>query len=284
MIFLINLIIFVALFKSANSSRYNLRNLQTERNLDTMYQQPCPFWLRNTCNFTEFTCKWPHHKDNMSLCILWTKGNCIGTTGNSCRFRHYYNEYDKSNQPPVNPLNRQVNRLQEISNLQFSSPLVTRVHKLKHQKRKVEIDIETGKRRSFIETTEEEIIDITGVSTPHPKNKENRPVDADKRRSSERLLKKRLSLDSSPQEKTTASAPPPPPPSELVATPAFRTIYSDGYCHGCSREFKGVRGLKSHLASSRTKCSKENIPLASTTTTTSEISPVSMDESIILID
>jgi len=255
-----------------------------------MYPQPCPFWLRNACNYTEFTCKWPHHKDMMSLCIPWTKGNCIGATGNSCRFRHYYNENDKSNQPSVNPLNRQVNRLQEISNLQFSSPLVTRVQKLKHQKRKVEIDIETGKRRSFIETTEEEIIDITGASTPHPKkkeDKENRPVDADRRRSSERLAKKRLSLEPSPQAPASAPPPPasapPPLPSELVATPAFRTIYPDGYCHGCSREFKGVRGLKLHL--SRSKCSKENLPPA-TTTTTSETSPidVSMDDSIILID
>jgi len=198
---------------------------------------PCFQWLNNRCPFSDLSCRFAHNKDGMPLCQNWVRSACIGGHGNSCRNRHYYTQYDAALPKPAQPAAPPSSVLTE-----FSSPLVTRVQKVTEHHKRVEIDLETGKRKSFIETTEQEIIDITG-------NKENTPVKAPVAQLSKtsknlkvNLLKKvlapsqLLSKNNSSEEESTQNSDP-------------------GFCIDCKKSFKGERGLKSHLNRSK-KCGK----------------------------
>merc|ERR1719213_1465327 len=64
-------------------------------------------------------------------------------------------------QRPVN----ETNRLDD-----YSSPYRVKVVKEVSKQRKEEVDLETGKRKSWVETTEFEVLDLTG-ETPVKKSK-----------------------------------------------------------------------------------------------------------------
>ena len=46
---------------------------------------------------------------------------------------------------------------------QFSSPYVVKIRKDRASRRLEEVDLETGRRRSWVETTEHDVIDLTGA-------------------------------------------------------------------------------------------------------------------------
>ena len=91
--------------------------------------------------------------------------------------------------------------LLEVSgNSTFSSPLVVKVKMLTEEHRREEVDLETGKRRSWIETQNKELIDITGEVSPvvSPRKVSLRPTDHKKPtedESSDKKIAKEMSKD-----------------------------------------------------------------------------------------
>ena len=58
------------------------------------------------------------------------------------------------------PTSSRVTTAQE--QVEFSSPLVVKVRKEVARERREEVDLETGKRRSWVESTEFDVLDLTG--------------------------------------------------------------------------------------------------------------------------
>jgi len=222
---------------------------------------PCYNWLLNRCPFSDLACRFPHNKDGMPLCQNWVRSACIGGHGNSCKNRHYYTQWDAATKPnqSADPPSRSNGVLTE-----FSSPLVTRVEKIQEHHKRVEIDLETGKRRSFIETTEQEIIDITG--------KENTPVKAPVAKLANKTPGPKVDL----LKRVLA-------PSNSQANLPSMQNSEPGLCVQCKKIFKGERGLKSHLRSKTVACGKSPDTDTSKQAYQQEDSSAA-DNSIIVID
>ena len=91
-------------------------------------------------------------------CSPWTRGLCIGATGNNCRKRHFYQEGDRSSILPASSSSH--TRAPDL--VDFSSPLVVKVRREVARERREEVDLETGNRRSWIESVEFDMLDLTG--------------------------------------------------------------------------------------------------------------------------
>jgi len=99
----------------------------------------------------------------VQICSKWKEGKCWGANfwdGDKCPYRHYYTEDDA-----VITID-QVESSPSISH--FTSPYVVRMRKEKETRRLEEVDLDTGRRRSWVETTEHDVIDLTG-ETPTKK-------------------------------------------------------------------------------------------------------------------
>ena len=110
------------------------------------------------------------------ICSPWTKGQCIGMRGNSCPSRHFFQDGDRellqsASWDTTGSDRRKAGTQEEFT---FSSPLLVKVRKQVARERREELDLETGRRRSWVETREFELLDLTGnftVSSPalaHP--------------------------------------------------------------------------------------------------------------------
>ena len=119
-------------------------------------------FLRGTCPFSALACPYSHNKDQAPLCIRWKQGECIGATGNKCIYRHYYLERDAC------PAPTQRSALAEVEPANFSSPYRVKICKERLTHRREEVDIETGKRRSWVEEEEREVFDLTGDTPIKP--------------------------------------------------------------------------------------------------------------------
>merc|ERR1719436_708785 len=97
---------------------------------------------------------------------MWQKGFCIGGRGNNCPLRHYYNEHDG---PMLQSKRFQDSGIERSSSMDFSSPLRVKVVKEVSKQRREEVDLDTGKRRSWVETTEYEVLDLCGETPDKPK-------------------------------------------------------------------------------------------------------------------
>ena len=86
----------------------------------------------------------------------WTRGLCIGEAGNNCRLRHFYRPLE-ADFPPSGV----TTRAPEL--VEFSSPLVVKVRKEVAKERREELDLETGTRRSWVESREFDVLDLTGL-------------------------------------------------------------------------------------------------------------------------
>jgi len=169
---------------------------------------------------------------------MWIKGFCIGAKGNSCKFRHYYNEMDAMIKVPTKQLQVPTNRINQSEN--YSSPYRVKVVKEVSEQRKVEVDLETGKRNSWVEVTEYEVLDLTG-ETP---NKKLPLVES-------RLKDPNKAVRVSSNKATDVSVKKP------IAA-ALRV--KQGTCPVCYRVFKGDRGVVGHRGARSSSCNpdKEN--------------------------
>ena len=142
------------------------------------------------------------------------------------------------------------------------------------KQRKEEVDLETGKRKSWVETTEFEVLDLTG-DTP---------------------AKKRLSLSKSPLKEVNKAKEVDKVKKALTTKPpaAVVSAVNPGTCPMCRRMFKGEKGVGSHRRARNSAChpNKEN-PATSQVAPAAAVTPVSIrrgfhdspsnDDSIILI-
>ena len=122
----------------------------------------------------------------------------------------------------------------------YSSPYRVKVVKEVAKQRKEEVDLETGKRKSWVETTEFEVLDLTGETPPR---------------------KARLSLNKSPlkeanKEKDDERSQKSPAKNKV---PEVSSI-EPGTCPVCGRKFKGEKGVNSHRRAKTSAChpDKEN--------------------------
>jgi len=168
------------------------------------------------------------------LCSLWVKGLCIGAMGNTCKFRHYYNEMDATMQAAKRQ-NQAAASSAENQPEKFNSPIRVKVVKEVTKQRKVEVDLETGNRRSWVETTEFEVLDLT-EATPAKKASKS-PMNNNNDALNFGLPKSAL---------TTQKSPVP--------------VFEPGTCPVCLRKFKGVKGVLSHRRARNSPChpDKEN--------------------------
>ena len=56
-----------------------------------------------------------------------------------------------------------------LSISQFTSPYVVKMRKERETRRLEEVDLDTGRRRSWVETTEHDLIDLTGETPSKPR-------------------------------------------------------------------------------------------------------------------
>ena len=104
----------------------------------------CPLMaIEGTCLTNN--CKFSQNKDDAPICKLWQKGSC---NRNNCPLRHYFNERDGSL--------AQSERFQDSGvskeNVDFSSPYIAKVRKKVESQRIEEVNLDTGRRRSRVET------------------------------------------------------------------------------------------------------------------------------------
>jgi len=243
----------------------------------------CQRFLRGNCPFSALACPYSHNKDQAPLCMRWKQGECIGATGNKCLYRHYYLERDSR----IVPAQRLA--LAEVDPANFSSPYQVKICKEKLTHRREEVDIETGRRRSWVEEEEREVFDLTGDTPAKPLIKarsksahgnryEGSPPPTlaltpmrTTRRSSIILFDSPSLLLPSPSSTTPLPVPrrksgstsnpprnPPPmqatPPADLIPA-ATATPIAAGTCPVCHRTgFAGEKGVKAHRCHRNSKC------------------------------
>merc|ERR1712059_51183 len=139
----------------------------------------------------------------------------------------------------------------------FSSPYRVKVVKEFTKQRKEEVDLETGKRKSWVEVQEFEVFDLTGGDTPAKK------VDPRKISNTEENLgnTEKVSTNTEDYQTKEVDTPPPRAPSAL---PFLQT--DPNICPDCGRSFKGVKGVKSHRSRPTSACAvgKENREVGNT--------------------
>lgn len=203
----------------------------------------CPRFLNGSCPMS-FLCKFSHRKENAPLCGLWVKGLCVGAAGdagrekgNACKFRHYYNEMDASMQAAKRQT--QVRTSTVKSQLVKSPKITVKIVKEVLKQRKVEVDLETGKRKSWVETTEVEVLDLT-EATPAKKTILVTPLT---------IKENNVDFDAGYSEK-----------SSLTVQKSPETEVRSGTCPMCFQKFKGEKGVLSHRRARNSTChpNKEN--------------------------
>ena len=84
--------------------------------------------------------------------------------GNTCPNRHFFMDGDRELLQPASSDTATTNQRKAGTEeeFSFSSPLTVRVRKEVARERREEVDLETGTRRSWVESREFEVLDLTG--------------------------------------------------------------------------------------------------------------------------
>jgi len=253
-------------------------------------RQICPRVANGGTCWTN-NCKFSHNKEDAPLCKSWQNGFCIGGRGNNCPLRHYYNERD-------GPL-AQSKRFQDSGvskeNVDFSSPYTVKVRKELETQRMEEVDLDTGRRRSWVETKEFEVFDLTGDTPARPKrsplvDKSNKldnvvtnlarelkaateeDAEAAKRKAFSPLPGKEKSgikrgvkrtpladiMVSGTEDESSDGSVTMKPPSAPEAEGSVSV--SSNVCPVCQKTFKSARGVTSHRSSKNSICKTGKSP------------------------
>merc|ERR1719154_236128 len=119
---------------------------------------------------------------------------------------------------------------------QFSSPLVQRNIKETKRLRRIHVDIETGCEKSFTEEIIEDIVDLTGQVTPV------RPAAVFCKKNLENIDPKNF-VKAAEEEETKKNG----NQKESNDNNNLKVL-KDGECRSCGKQFKGIIGLRSHIA------------------------------------
>jgi len=240
--------------------------------------QCCPrVQVGATCFTTN--CKYSHRKEDAPICKMWQRGFCIGGRGNNCPLRHYYNERDESLQ--------QSKRFQETgqsssADFEFSSPYRVKIVKEIEEQRCEEVDLDTGRRRSWVEKKEVEIFDLTGGDTPMKPPPPRSPLKSKNlitNLASELKISSDLNKNLDIRRSRTRSISMPPPSSPKPAL-------DSNVCPLCERRFKSERGVKQHrykAVACGFDVDKENEEAPMESNLSPRVSP-SLEDSVIVID
>ena len=176
--------------------------------------------------------------------------------------------------------------------MDFSSPLRVKVVKEVSKQRREEVDLDTGKRRSWVETTEYEVLDLCGETPDKPKSGARIGEESPRRfrsplKDHSRNLVSNLAKESARQEKSPRAVSMPP-----QASP--RVVVDDKECPSCHRTFKSARGVSQHRARAKScALDKENQVQEEADRMSSAIAggsarraptPSPMDDSVIILD
>merc|ERR1711915_474278 len=170
-----------------------------------------------------------------------------------------------------------VNNDRLIERNDSESPYRVKVVKETRRERREEVDLETGKRKSWIESMEFEVLDLTG-ETPSKKAK----LDIDVRKTPLSVIENRKEVGGNLKTLTKVLQ------SSRVTSSA--TVDLDT-CPVCLRKFKGEKGVISHRSARNSACrlGKENLIQGPSSDMVRDTSPIvisnsqEIDNSIIVI-
>jgi len=105
-----------------------------------------------------------HRKKSLPpICKSWQDGNCFPLRAGECSRRHYYTDDDEILPQSRRFLDENDGGSSVHTMTNFSSPYSVSIKKEIVKKRNVEVDLETGRKKSWVETMEQEEME-TGVS------------------------------------------------------------------------------------------------------------------------
>ena len=196
--------------------------------------------------------------------------------------RHYYNDRDG----PVAQSKRFQDSGVSKENVDFSSPYTVKVRKELESQRMEEVDLDTGRRRSWVETKEFEVFDLTGDTPARPKrsplvDKSNkldnvvtnlaRELKAATEEDAEASKRKAFSpwrtswrtpladiMVSGSEEESSDGPVTMQPPSAPEAEGSVSV--SSNVCPVCQKTFKSARGVTSHRSSKNSICKTGKSP------------------------
>lgn len=203
--------------------------------------------------------------------------------------RHYYNDRDG----PVAQSKRFQDSGVSKENVDFSSPYTVKVRKELESQRMEEVDLDTGRRRSWVETKEFEVFDLTGDTPARPKrsplvDKSNKldnvvtnlaremkaateeDAEAAKRKAVSPLpgkeksgIKrgvKRIPLGDIMVSGTEEESSDDPVTMQPPFAPDGSVSVSSNVCPVCQKTFKSARGVTSHRSSKNSTCKTGKSP------------------------
>jgi len=235
----------------------------------------CQRYLFGRCPLSDLSCLLSHNKEDAPLCRRWVAGSCIGATGNACIFRHFYTQWDAGMRRPENVVERmRTDPGTGFLEDDYSSPCRVKVVKEQTRHRREEVDLETGKRRSWVEVEEFEVFDLTG-DTPAKTEKSNDSNEEDLKKSSlgsnENDLNKPTTSPSISTRKSGTGKEPEVSSAamatsstsdfpSLTSNPPPSNFPNSNVCPVCGKAFKGEKGVKTHRSHPKSACAvaKEN--------------------------
>lgn len=93
------------------------------------------------------------------LCKRWTQGQC---TGRGCLDRHYYEDSDQSQRLATSPRDGGGENKVIFTSPYHGFKVVKEVERIRRE----EVDLETGKRKSFVEEKEYEVLELRKERSP----------------------------------------------------------------------------------------------------------------------
>ena len=133
--------------------------------------------------------------------------------------------------------------------MDFSSPYRVKVVKEVAKQRREEVDLDTGRRRSWVETTEVEVLDLCGESADRPKpgtmheeGEGSRGSFRSPLKDQSRNLVTNLTKELTMEMSLHSLMPPPASSSPKAESEGSRK------CPSCHRIFKSLRGVTQHRA------------------------------------
>ena len=241
----------------------------------------------------------------------WKNGSCIGGRGNSCPLRHYYTERDGK----VAESKRFQDPGVSTDMVDYSSPYTVKVRHEVEKLRREEVDLDTGRTRSWVEIKEYEVFDLTGETPTRPSR--SPLVDVSNKPSVVTNLARELGVgDIKDAAGKLGEVSPLPGKQQPVIRRGTKRIpladimvkdgpgdkVDDNQCPVCRKSFKNSKGVVSHRSARNSSCKPGKSPQRSTEETStnadkenasgstggvlaSMLAPhLAQDESVVLID
>jgi hypothetical protein len=220
-------------------------------------------------------CLYSHSKEDAPLCKSWKNGSCIGGRGNTCPLRHDYTERDGQ----VAEAKRFQDPGVSTDTVDFSSPYTVKVRHEVENHRREEVDLDTGRTRSWVETKEYEVLDLTGDTPAKPSRsplgnasmkpnvvtnlaRELRTADNDSKDDSGKM--REISPLPGKQPPAIMRSSKRIPLADIMVRDGLGPEVDSNQCPGCRKSFKNSKGVLSHRSARNSSCKPGKNPLGFT--------------------